>query len=153
MFNSKPVITPISQQYKLSVYQAPKTNEDKEYMDSIPYANIVGSLMYAMVCTRPDIAYAVSIVSRFMSNPGNSHWQALKWILRYIKGSLGRVLVYGGATEKSRTTVIEGFVDSDYAACLDTRKSLTGYVFTAFGTAISWKANLQKVVALSTTEA
>ena len=108
--------------------------------------------MYAMVCTRPDIAHAVSLVSRFMANPGKAHWQALKWILRYIKGSLGRVLVYGGVRNSRRTTAIEGFVDSDYAGCLDSRKSLTGFVFTAFGTAISWKASLQKVVALSTTE-
>ena len=87
-----------------------------------------------------------------MSNPGKVHWQALKWILRYIKGSIGKGLLYGGA-DWSKTDAIEGFVDSDYAGCLDTRKSLTGYIFTAFGTAISWKANLQKVVALSTTEA
>lgn len=153
MSNSKPVTTPMSQQFKLSTSQAPKTHDDIIYMEGIPYANVVGSLMYAMVCTRPDIAHAVSLVSRFMANPGKAHWQALKWILRYIRGSLGRVLVYGGARNSRRTTAIEGFVDSDYAGCLDSRKSLTGFVFTAFGTAISWKASLQKVVALSTTEA
>ena len=117
-------------------------------MESIPYANVVGSLMYAMVCTRPDIAHAVSLVSRFMVNPGKGHWQALKWILRYIRGSFGIVLVYVGARNSRITTAIEGFVDSDYADCVDSRKSLTGFVFTVFGTAISWKASLQKVVAL-----
>jgi len=122
-------------------------------MEGIPHANVVGSLMYAMVCTRPNIAHAVSLVSRFMANPGKSHWQALKWMLRYIIGSLGRVLVYGGARNSRRTAAIEAFVDSDYAGCLDSRKSLTGFVFTAFGTAISWKASLQKVSALSTSEA
>ena len=123
-------------------------------MAKIPYANAVGSLMYAMVCTRPDIAYSMSLVSRFMSNPGKVHWQALKWILRYIKGSLGKGLVYGGAYENSYSPVaIEGFVDSDYVGCLDTRKSITGYIFTTFGTTISWKAGLQKVVALFSTEA
>jgi len=153
MSNSKPVTTPMSQQFKLSTSQAPKTHDDIIYMEGIPYANAIGSLMYAMVCTRPNIAHAVSLVSRFTANPGKAHWQALKWILRYIRGSLGRVLVYGGARNSRRTTAIEGFVDSDYAGCLDSRKSLTGFVFTAFGTAISWKASLQKVVTLSTTEA
>ena len=123
-------------------------------MAKIPYANAVGSLMYVIMCTRPDIAYSMSLVSRFMSNPGKVHWQALKWILRYIKGSLGKGLVYGGADKNSYSSAaIEGFVDSNYAGCLDTRKSITGYIFTAFGTAISWKASLQKVVALSSTEA
>ena len=65
----------------------------------------------------------MSLVSRFMSNLGKVHWQALKWILRYIKGSLGKGLVYGGADKNSYSSVaIEGFVDSDYVGCLDTRK-------------------------------
>ena len=89
-----------------------------------------------------------------MANPRKAHWQALKWILRYIKGSIGKSLVYGEVEGyQENTVVIEGFVDSDFAGCLDTRKSLTGYVFTAFGIAISWKASLQKVVALSITKA
>src|SRR4051812_3675682 len=122
-------------------------------MNSIPYANIVGSLMYVMVCTRPDIAYAVSLVSRYMANPGKAHWQALKWILRYINWSLNIVLIYGGALGEDSKAVIEGYVDSDFPGCMDSRKSISGYVFTMFGTTISWKATLQKVVALSTSEA
>ena len=97
-----------------------------EFMAKIPYANAVGSLMYAMVCSRPDIAYSVSLVSRFMSNSGKEHWQALKLILRYIKGSFRKGLVYGGTNRNSYSSAaIEGFVDSDYDGCLDTRKSLT----------------------------
>jgi len=112
-------------------------------MLEVPYANAVGSLMYAMVCTRPDLAYSVSLVSKFMENLGKTHQQALKWILRYIKGSIGKSLIYGEAEGYQEiTTVIEGFVDFDFGGCLDTRKSLTGYVFTAFGTEISWKAGL-----------
>ena len=90
MTNSKLVTTPMPQQFKLSTSQAPKTNDDIIYMEGIPYANVVGSLMYVMVCIHPDIAHAVSLVSRFMANPGKAHWQALKWILRYIKGSLSK---------------------------------------------------------------
>src|SRR3954469_14090377 len=88
---------------------------ERAYMNRIPYANIVGSLMYVMVCTKPDIAYAVSLVSRYMENPGKAHWQALKWILRFINGSLNRVLIYSGALGEDNTAVIEGYVDSDYA--------------------------------------
>ena len=122
-------------------------------MNSIPYANLVGSLMYVMVCTRPDIAYAVSLVSRYMENPGKAHWQALKWILRYINRSLNRVLIYGGSLGEDSKAVIKGYVNSSYAGCMDSRKSISEYVFTLFGTPISWKVTLQKVVALSTTEA
>ena len=140
----------LSQQFKLSMDQALESKEDKEFMSEVPYANAVGSLMYAMVCTRPDLSYSVSLVSRFMANLGKAHWQALKWILRYIKGSIGKSLIYGEVEGyQENTFVIEGFVDSDFVGCLDTKKSLTSYVFTAFGTAISWKASLQKVVALS----
>jgi len=71
--------------------QAPESKEDKEFMSKVPYANAVGSLMYAMVCTRLDLSYSVSLVSRFMENPGKAHLQALKWILRYIKWSIERV--------------------------------------------------------------
>lgn len=60
-------------------------------MDTIPYASGVRSIMYSMVCTRPDLAYAVSVVSRFMAYPGQAHWKALKWVLRYLNGSL----IYG----------------------------------------------------------
>ena len=123
---AKPVTLPISQQFKLSNDQAPSSKRDKEFMAKIPYANAVGSLMYAMVFTQPDIAYSVSLVSRFMSNPRKVHWQALKWILRHIKGSLRKGMVYGGADKNSYSSAaIEGFVGSSYAGCLNTRKSLT----------------------------
>ena len=123
-------------------------------MERIPYANLVGSIMYAMVCTRPDLSYSVSIVSRFMVDPCKEHWHALKCALRYIKGTIGKGLVFGSSKGVwSNEGVITGFVDSDFAGCLDSRKSLTGYVLTTFGTTITWRASLQKVVALSSTEA
>ncbi|XP_062112968.1 secreted RxLR effector protein 161-like [Humulus lupulus] len=120
-------------------------------MDNVPYASGIESLMYAMVCTRPDLAQAMSIVSKFISNPEESHWEALKWILRYVKGTLDVGLIYDSRfTNKDE---VAGYVDSDYAGCLDTRRSTTGYVFTAQNGCISWKATQQKVVALSSTEA
>ena len=112
---------------------------------------MVGSLMYSMVCNRSDLAYAVSMVSKFMSDPKKQHWEVLKWVLRYLKGSQNVGLMYNGKANLS--SKVEGFVDSYYAGSLDTRKSLTAYVFTIYRGAVSWKANLQPVVALSTTEA
>ena len=123
-------------------------------MSKIPYANIVGSIMYAMVCTRTDLSHAISVVSRFMVDPCREHWFALKWLLRYVKGTANKGLVFGyDSSPVDCSDAVTGFVDSDFIGCLHTRKSLTSYVFTAYGTAISWKATLQKVVALSTTKA
>ena len=74
----------------------PKTPEEKEKMSIVPYASAVGSLMYAMMCTRPDICYVVGLISRFQSNPGQKHWMAVKRILRYLKGTSDYMLCYLG---------------------------------------------------------
>ncbi|KAH9681570.1 Integrase catalytic domain-containing protein [Citrus sinensis] len=111
----------------------------------------VGSLMYAMVCTRADIAYAVSLVSRFMSDPGKEHWDAVKWIMRYLRGTPYHGLMYGRSKQNDNSIV--GYVDSDFAGDLDGRKSISGYLFMVNGRLISWKATLQSVVILSYTEA
>ena len=65
-------------------------------MSRIPYANIVGSIMYAMVCTRPDLSYAISLLSKYMADHCRDHWHALKWVLKYIKGTITKGLVFGG---------------------------------------------------------
>ncbi|KAL8112467.1 hypothetical protein AgCh_019972 [Apium graveolens] len=78
---------PLASHFNLTKKQSPKTDEGKKDMAKVPYASAVGSLMYVMVCTRPDIAHAVGVVSRFMSNPGREHWEAIKWLLRYLKGT------------------------------------------------------------------
>ena len=118
-------------------------------MSHVPYASAIGSLMYAMICTRPDLAHAVSMVSRYMHNPGKDHWSAVKWIFRYLKGTSDIGLVF----DKTTTNDVVGFVDSDYGGDLDRRRSLSGYIFTLCNGAISWKATLQSIAALSTTEA
>ena len=85
--DAKPVGSTLSTKSKLSGKQSPKTKVDKVEMMMIPYASAVGSLMYALVCTRPDIGYAVGVVDQFMSNLGSDHWAIVKWILRYLKGT------------------------------------------------------------------
>ena len=113
----------------------------------MPYASVIGSLMYAMVCTRLDIAHVVGVVSRFMSRPGKQHWEAVKWILRYLKGSSDTCLCFTGASLK-----LQGYVDADFAGDIDSSKSTIRFVFTLGGTTILWASNLQKIVTLSTTE-
>jgi hypothetical protein len=148
MQNAKPVSTPLANHFKLTKEMCPKTQEEIEYMSRVPYSSTVGSLMYVMVCTRPDIAHAVGVVSRYMNNPGKEHWEAVKWILRYLRGTSTHALCFGGSD-----IVLQGYVDSDMEGDKDSRRSTTGYVFTVGGTTISWISKLQKVVSLSTTEA
>jgi hypothetical protein len=143
MSSAKPVSTPSSANFKLSTALAPQSEGEVEYMSKVPYSSAVGSLMYVMVCTRPDIAHVVSVVS------GKEHWVAVKRIFRYLRGTADVGLIYGGKGE----SFVAGYSDSDYAADLDTRRSLTGYVFTVGSALVSWKATLQSSVALSTTEA
>jgi hypothetical protein len=125
MHDSKVVSTPIALHFKLSSSQNPSTNTDFEYMSKVSYSSVVGSLMYAMFCSRPDLSYAVSLVSRYMANPGKEHWNAVKWIFRYLWGTSNAYLQFGRTREG-----LVGYVDLDFAADLDTRRSLTGHVFT-----------------------
>jgi hypothetical protein len=122
-------------------------------MSHAPYANAVGSLMYAMVCTRPDIAHAVGVLSRYMSKPGKEHWTTVKRVFRYLRGIASYGLCYEGRLELDRVVDIHGFVDADWAGDLDRRRSTSGYVFNLFGGAISWMSKRQAVVGLSTIEA
>ncbi|KAH9688516.1 hypothetical protein KPL70_015148 [Citrus sinensis] len=136
-------------QYLKKVLQ--QFDAERKYMLEVPYSNAVGSLMYVMVCTRSDISHAVSIVSRYMHNPGKGHWQAVKWILRHIQKTMDVGLLFERDDTLGKGVI--GYVDSDYAGDLDKRQSTTGYVFTFAGGPISWKSTLQSTVALSTTKA
>ena len=95
MDKANPVNFPLAGHFKLSSSQCPTSDEKKNEMQKIPYASAVGSLMYAMVCTQPDIAHAVRVVSRFLSNPRKEHWAAMKWILRYLQGTSNMSLCFG----------------------------------------------------------
>ncbi|GKV40824.1 hypothetical protein SLEP1_g48425 [Rubroshorea leprosula] len=95
MSKAKPMGTPLAGHFKLSTEQCPTSKEEAKYMKNVPYTSAVGSLMYAMVCTRPDIAHAVGVVSKFLSNPGKQHWAAVKWIFRYLRGTSHMCLCYG----------------------------------------------------------
>ncbi|XP_062080405.1 secreted RxLR effector protein 161-like [Humulus lupulus] len=150
MEDSKGVNIPLAGHFTFSTDQAPKTDNERKNMEKIPYAEAIGSVMYSMISTRPDIAYAVSVLSRYMENPGEEHWKGVKWLLRYLKETSNLGLKFDKTGLK---THLEGYVDADYASNRDTRKSITSYCFQLNGCCISWKVQLQQVVALSTTEA
>ena len=116
-------------------------------MALVPYASAVGRLMYVVVCTRPDIAHAVGVVSRYMANPRKEHWEVVKWLLRYLRGTSSTSLCFG----KVKVT-LQGFVDADLGGDVDSSKSTSGYIYTIGGTAVSWMFRLQKCVSLSSTE-
>ena len=117
-------------------------------MSKVSYSSVVGSLMYVMLCTRPDIAHAVGVVSMYMNNLGKEHWKIVQWILRYLRGATSHALCFGGSD-----TILQGYVDADMAGDKDSKRSIVGYVFTVGGTTVSWISKLQQVVSLSTTEA
>ena len=145
--DSHPVATPIVQ--RLS---AVNRGNSVSKADHHLYRVIVGSLLYLSCWTRPDISFAVSELSRFVSDPGLVHMQAAKRVLRYLKGTKDLKLKYS-RPEGVKINQLWGYVDSDWAGCIDTRKSTTGYLLMFNGAAISWKSKRQNVVALSSAEA
>ena len=94
-------------------------------MTLVPYDSAVSSLMYAMICTRPDIAYAVGVVSRYVANPRKENWEVVKWLLRYMRGTSSTSLCFG----KGNVT-LQGFVDVDLGGDIDSSKSTSGYIYT-----------------------
>ena len=98
-------------------------------MKLIPYASVVGSLMYAQVCTRPDIAYVTSMLGRYQSNPSLDHWKAVKNVLRYLQGTKNHKLVY----KRSDNLEVIGYSDSHFAKFKDDKKSTSGYIFMLSG--------------------
>ena len=148
MNEGKPVSTSLGSHFKLSKEQSLKTEEERDHMRKVSYASAIHSLMYAMVCTRLDIIYAVGIVSKFISRPRKQHWEVVKWILRYLRGSSDTYLCFIGVSLK-----LKDYVDANFAGNINSRKSTTEFVFTLGGTAIFCASNLQKIVTLFTTEA
>src|SRR3954454_8205170 len=117
-------------------------------MKKTAYALAIGSIMYAMLCTRPDIAHAVSLTRRYQSDPGMEHWTAVKNILKYLKRTKDMFLTYGGDEE----LVVTSYTDASWDTDPDDSKSQSGYVFILNGAAVSWRSAKQSVVEKSSTE-
>jgi hypothetical protein len=141
--------TPLEPGVRYSKGMCPQTDSEINIMKSKNYRGIIGSLMHIMVCTRPDIAAAVGIMSRFMENPGLQHWNGVMRILQYLKKTREHGLTF---TRLSKLA-IHGFCDSDWAGDQDDNKSTTGWVFIYGGAAISWQSKKQKSTAQSSCEA
>lgn len=145
MSDSHPVSTPVDH----SIHLDP-ANEDNR-MNTTLYQQAVGSLMYAAVGTRPDLAFAIQTLSQFNHDPSTEHWTAIKRVLRYLKGTADLGITYDGTVDNDSINV-EGFSDSDWASNHINRRSISGYTFLMNGGAISWSSKKQPTVALSSME-
>ena len=146
MDKSNPVSTPMDFSFIRQKYDKTASIEDIKW-----YQQAIGSLLYAALLTRPDIAYATNTLGRYASNPGPEHIKAIKRVFRYLKGSLDYNITYRGDAKTS--SYITGYTDADYAGEKDEYKSTTGYIFYLANGPISYKSKLQPITAQSTTEA
>ena len=143
MGQCKPVSTPMEQGRQF--HELP---ENKSPVNVQEYQSIIGCLIYATTAARPDLASAVSILSKYMSRPGKEHWQGAKRILRYIKGTLKYGLIFQANNDKG---ILTGYSDAYWASDIDSRRSTSGYVFQIKGSTVSWSSKRQSCVSRSST--
>jgi hypothetical protein len=148
MMDCKPVAAPISSGQKLTKAMCPETEEEIRRMSKVPYRSAVGSINWLVTGTRPDLAVAVGDAAKYLNNPGEQHWIAVKRIIRYLKETKDWSLVI-----KPTSLNLVGYCDADWAGDLDSRRSTTGYIFKLGGVSVCWKSKRQPTVALSTSEA
>jgi len=142
MIDCKPISTPMDPNVRL------QEDEGNDLEDMIMYRHLVGSLIY-LTLTHPDIPYLVGVVSRYINNPKKPHLDAVKYILRYVKGTINFGILY----KKTNDCQVMGYCDADYAGDCATRRSTTRYFFSLGSGAISWCSKRQPTMALSSTEA
>ena len=124
----------------LSKSLCPWTQDERTHMSLIPYASVIGSIMYSIICTRPNVSYALSVTSKYQSNPGEGHWVDVKNILKYLRRTKDIFLLYGNGDNDLH---VKGYNDASFQSDRDDSKSQSGYVFTLNGGAISWKSSKQ----------
>ena len=147
MSDCKPVGTPMTPGHTLSKANCPQTLAEKQEMMDIPYMNAVGSLLFLALLTRPDIAYAISVLARFSSNPGMRHWTAVKHVFRYLKGTIDLQLEYG--PDSRNDDLLTVICDADHGGNRDNGRSTTGYMIKVGSGIVSWCSKLQPIVKLS----
>ena len=145
MTEAKPVATPLETHSTLT-----KARDDDLLCDQKTYQSIIGSLMYASVATRPDIAHATAFLSQFSSKPTITHLSAAKRVLRYLKGTKTKGLLYARNQSEIPLNI---YCDASFASNLEDRKSFTGLIVRTYGHTVIWRSKKQKTVATSTTEA
>jgi len=149
MEESKKGFLPMSHGMRFSQKQSPQTADERKRMSVVLYASAVGSIMYAVMCTRPDVSYALSVASRYQADPGESHWTLVKTILKYLRRTKEKFLIYGGQEE----LVVNGYTDASFQTDTDDSQSQSGFVYVINGGAVSWKSSKQETVTDSTAEA
>ena len=145
---AKPVSTPMEPGAQFSIDQCPSSLNQSARMHGVPYSEAVGSMLWPVVVSRPDMAYAVGVLSQFIQNPGPAHWEGLKRIINYLGSTKDLWLTFGGRKD----TLIEGFCDADWAS-QKYRHSISGFSFHYGLGAVSWSLKKQNIVSLSSTEA
>jgi hypothetical protein len=151
MQNSKKGYLPMEVKHGFCIEFCASTPAKVARMSKFPYALAVGSVMYALKCTRPDVAFAQNITSKFQQNPGEKPWIVVKHILKYLRNTRDMFLVYGG--EPAAELDVTGFCDASFQSNKDDSKYQTGYVFVINGGAVDWKSKKQSTIAMSATEA
>ncbi|GKC28563.1 retrotransposon protein, putative, ty1-copia subclass [Tanacetum coccineum] len=151
MENSKRGTIPMQEKLKLSKSQGASTPAEKQRMQNVAYASVVGSIMYAVRCTRPDVAFAQNITSRFQQNICELQWTTVKNIMKYLRNTKDMFLVYGG--DMKRELRVSCYTDAGYLTYVDDLKSQAGYVFVLNGGVVDWKSTKQSIFATSSTDA
>ena len=149
MKNCSPSVSPILKGDRFDLNKCPKNDFEREHMKNIPYTSDVGSLMYAQVCTRPNITFVVGVLGRYQSNPGIDHLRAAKKVMRYLQGTKDYMLMY----RRTYSLEVIGYSDAYFASCVDSRKSTSGYIFRLPDGAVSWRSAKQTLTVTSTMEA
>ncbi len=147
--DTPPRNTPLPVGITLDQNMSPKTDSERKEMADKPYRPVLGSVMWGQLATRPDLSFAVSLLSRFQADPGLEHWKSLLHVVGYIKNTIDFGLIYSRDADLTPLA----YADADYGGCRDTRRSTSGYVFTMAGGAVTWSSKRQATVALSTVEA
>ena len=140
--NCSPSVAPILKGERFDLNQCPKNDFEREHMN-ISYAS-----MYAQVCTKPDIAFPIGVLGRYQSNPGIDHWRAAKKVMRYLQGTKDYMLM----CRRTDSLKVIGYSDSDFAVCVDSRKSTSGSIFKLAHGAVSWRSAKQTLTTTSTME-
>nr|GEZ19154.1 hypothetical protein [Tanacetum cinerariifolium] len=150
MENSKRESILMQEKLKLSKSQGASTPAELKRMQNVPYALAVGSIMYTVRCTRPDVAFAQNVTSRFQQNPGDLHWTTVKNILKYLRKTKDMFLVYEGDLKRELT--VSCYIDVGYLTDVDDLKSQTEYILVLNGGVVDWKSAKQSVFSTSSAE-
>lgn len=154
MWDSNPRPTPLyvrNLNPTKDIYGPPRENEDL-LPPTYPYLSAIGALLYLATCTRPDISFSVSLLSRYSATPTMRHWKGVQHIFRYLRGTVSLGLQYSPVRQGGVDELIQGYADAGFRSDFSSMKSQTGYVFLINGTAFSWRSVKQTMIAESSSE-